>query len=145
MRILIMALYLFPSGFCALAQTGFYLIVDNNENCSHLVKTLDYKEKYCITVDPIISGGEFHVEGSLQYDQSHENQFFSLRLTKGGVETLTLVCTNLPEKQLVLVVNGKAAGIYYNKNFKPTQLMPISGKANSKEINWVYDNLTNRK
>src|SRR5258706_14260190 len=113
------------SNFCALAQTGFFLIVTTKENCSHLIKTVDNGQEYCITGDPIIGGGEFQVEGNLQDDLLHENQFFSLRLTTGGLETLRLICTNFPEKQLVLVVNGKSAGIYNNKNFKPAQLMSI--------------------
>jgi hypothetical protein len=144
MKIFFAALCLFTSDFSSMAQTGFFLIVPNKENCSHLIKTVDFRQEYCITADPIISGKEFQVEGNLQYDLLHENQFFSLRLTTGGLETLRLICTNLPEKQLVLVVNGKAAGLYNNKNFKPAQLMSISGKADSKEFNWVYDNLRNK-
>jgi hypothetical protein len=132
------------SSFWARAQTGFFMMLSTKEDCSRLVKTLDFKQQYCVTEDPIISGAEFSVEGNLQYDLVHENQSFSIRFTKAGLETLTLICTRLPEKQLVLVVDGKAAGTYDNKNIKPTQIMPISGKADSKEINWVYDKLKNR-
>jgi len=141
--ILFAAFFIFTSGFSS-AQTGFFLIVTSKENCPHLVKSVDYKQTYCIPNDPIIGGKEFRVEGNLQYDLTHENQFFGLRLTKEGLETLRLICANLPEKQLVLVVNGKAAGLYNNKNFKPAELMSISGKANSPEFHWVYDNLKDK-
>lgn|GEM_PF-5580115 len=144
MKIFFAVFCFLASDFCSMAQTGFFLIVPNKKNCSRLIKTVDLTQEYCITADPIISGEEFQVEGNLQYDFLHENQFFSLRLTAGGLETLKLICNNLPEKQLVLVVKGKAAGLYNNKNFKPAQLISISGKANSKEFNWVYDNLKNK-
>jgi hypothetical protein len=143
-RIFFTGVFLFTAGFSAVAQTGFFLIVPNKENCPHLVKTVDNNQEYCIPNDPIINGEEFHAEGNLQYDPARNNQFFGLRLTKAGLETLRLICANFPEKQLVLVVNGKAAGLYDNKNFKPAPLMSISGKANSKEFNWVYEKLKNK-
>jgi len=143
-RFFFTGVFLFTSGFCAFAQTGFFLIVPNKENCPHLVKTVDYKQEYCIPNDPIISGSEFQVEGNMQYDHTRNNQIFVLRLTTVGLETLRLICANFPEKQLVLVVKGRAAGLYDNKNFKPAQLMSISGRANSQEFHWVYENLKNK-
>jgi hypothetical protein len=138
----ILAVFLWATPeLCAFAQSGFFLVVASKSPCAHLVQTVDFQQEYCITEDPIIKPTDFTVVGDLQYDLVHENQFFNLRFTKSGLETLTLICKNLPDKQLVLVVNGKAAGIYRNKSIQPVQLMPISGKANSKEIRWVYDNL----
>src|SRR6267154_6756995 len=99
LRVLLTGVFLFTCGFCSIAQTGFFLIVTNKENCPHLVKTVDNQQQYCIPVDPIISGEEFRVEGNLQYDLSRNNQFFGLRLSKLGLETLRLICANLPEKQ----------------------------------------------
>ncbi len=144
-RIFFTGVFLFAAGFVVMAQTGFFLIVPNKENCPHLVKTVDNNQEYCIPNDPIINGEEFHAEGNLQYDPARNNQIFVLRLTAVGLETLRLICANFPEKQLVLVVKGRAAGLYDNKSFKPAQLMSISGKANSQEFRWVYENLKNKK
>lgn len=141
--VVLTGILLLTAGFCSEAQTGFFLVVNTRENCPHLVKTVDYKNEYCIPNDPIISGHEFRVEGNPQYDLSRENQFLVLRLSDEGLETLKLICANFPEKQLVLVVNGRAAGFYENKDFKPAQRMSVWGKADSREFNWIYENLKN--
>jgi hypothetical protein len=137
--------FVFISSLCALSQTGFFLVVGNNDHCSRLVKSFDYLQQYCITEEPIIKEMEFKAEGSLQYGLTQQEQFFNIRFTKNGFETLKLICKHLPDKKLVLVVNGKGIGTYDNRNLKPTVLMQISGKANSKEINWVFENLKKNK
>jgi len=141
---LIVSCVILLSTLCAFAQTGFFF-VDNKGHCSIAVKSVNNQDEYCITEEPIIKGSEFKTEGNLQYDLTQQNQFFNIRFTKNGFETLKLICEHMPEKGLVLVVNGKVAGTYDGKNLKPTLVMPVSGKANSKEITWVFENLKNHK
>jgi hypothetical protein len=124
------------------AQTGFFLIVDNKNSCSKPLYSLDGRQRYCVTDEAIIKDSEFKVEGNIQDDLTQRNQYFTIRFTKNGLETLKLICENFPEQKLLFVVNGKVAGTYDNKKLIPMALMPISGLANSKEIKWVYDNLT---
>ncbi len=146
MKIFFTALcFIFVSPIKNLAQTGFFLAIENKDQCPHLVKAVDFLQEYCITEEPIIKSSEFKVEGSLEYDLSRTTQYFIIHFTKSGFETLKLICSYMPEKQLVLVVDGKAAGVYDKKKLKPTQIMPINGKADSKEIKWVYETLKNTK
>jgi hypothetical protein len=146
MRIFFTAFCFFQiSVFYATAQTGFFLIIENKEHCAHPVTSIDFQEEYCITEIAIIKESEFKAEGELQSDLVLNSRFFYIRFTKSGFETLKMICEHLPEKHLVLVVNGKAIGTYDGKKLKPTERMPIIGKADSKEINWVFENLKNRK
>jgi hypothetical protein len=125
----------------AFGQTGFYLIVDNKDLCVHTVMSIDEKQKFCITDEPIIKESEFKTVGALQYDFLKENQFFNLQFSESGLETLKLINEHLPNRRLVFVVKGKEVGIYRGKNLKPTEYMPIRDKVNSPDIKWVYDNL----
>ncbi len=136
--------HLLISNFSVFAQTGFFLVVDNKEHCIHLLKSVDYQQEFCVPEEPIIKSSEFNVEGKLEYDVLKENQFFNLRFSQTGFETLKLICQRLPLKQLVLVVNGKVAGTFDSKKMKPIQLMAINGKADSKEIKWVYETLRDK-
>lgn len=144
MKILFTAFYLtLVPQIRSLAQTGFFLVVENKDQCPHLVKAVDFLQEYCIPEEPIIKPSEFKVEGNLEYDLSQTTQYFIIHFTKSGFETLKLICDHMPEKQLVLVVGGKAAGVYDKKKLTPAQIMPINGKADSKEIKWVFETLKN--
>jgi hypothetical protein len=127
--------------FCATAQTGFFLAMEDIVKCEHLATSLDFKQKYCITEEPIISETEFKVEGGLQNDLITQNQFFNLRFSKTGFEKLKTICERLPQDKLVFVVKGKAIGTYESKNLKPAQLIQISAKADSNDLSWVLENL----
>jgi hypothetical protein len=129
-------------GYYSSAQTGFFLALDKTVPCTKSLVSLDEQQKYCITDEPIIKSSEFKVEGKIQDDLTQKNQYFNIRFTKSGFETLKLICEHLPEKQLLLVVNGKVAGTYQSKNLRPMSVMPISGTANSQEIKWLYENLS---
>lgn len=120
--------------------TGFFLALDNTTNCKP-IPTLDGQNEFCITDEAIIKESEFKVDGVLQDDLLKKTQYFNLRFSQSGFETLKLICEKLPEKKLLFVVNGKVVGAYDNKKFKPSQIIPISGISNSKEIKWVYEAL----
>lgn len=130
--------------FSAAAQTGFYLIVDDKQPCEKSLFAVDkyISTKYCVTDEPIIKESEFKVDSKILEDLTKQHQYFNIRFTKSGFETLKLICEHLPENQLVFVVKGKVAGTYASKNLKPAMVIPISGKANSAEIKWVYENLS---
>lgn len=140
MRVILSFCIVFASTFYGSAQTGFFLIIEKGF-CEHPAMSLDNTQKYCIPEEPIIKGSEFKPEGNLLSDVSTQSQFFNLRFTNSGFETLKVICEQMPEKKLVLVVNGKAVGTYDNKNLKPRQVIQISGKADSKEISWIFENL----
>ncbi len=140
MKILILIFIL--GGFRAHAQTGFFLAIDSKGPCAKQIVSLNGSKKFCITAEAIIKDSEFKVEGQIRDDLTHKNQYFYIRFTKTGFETLTLVCKGLSEKELLFVVDGKVVGIYESKNLKPMQHMPISGPNNSREFKWVYETLT---
>lgn len=144
MRILLISVCLLLAKKSAFGQTGFFLVVDNKDQCFQTIVSVDEKEKFCITEEAVIKDSEFKVDGEIQFaDLAQKNQYFNIRFTDKGLETLRLICSYLPEKKLILVVKGKAAGSYDNKKLRPMLLMPISGKANSKELKWVFENLKN--
>lgn len=127
----------------ASAQTGFFLKLNSKTSDSYLVSTFDSKNEFLVPLEPIINELQFKVADSLQYDPIHNDQYFNIRFTKLGFETLKMVCDIVPEKELVLVVNGKA--ITLTNKSKPRQLMRISGPANSEEVRWIFENLKNKK
>jgi hypothetical protein len=137
---IIFTLCLLYSHVFAFGQTGFFLLVDKG-SCERSAVALDNKQKYCITEEPIIKQSEFKIEGELQNYSQTQTEFFNLRFTKSGFETLKLICDRMPEKKLVFVVKGRAVGTYDGKNLRPRQVIQISGKSDSKEIRWVLENL----
>ncbi len=124
------------------AQTGFFLKLDNKANCSLLVTSVDSKNEFCVPPESVINESEFKVEGGLQFNLTHSDVYFNIRFTKTGFETLKMICDFMPEKDLLLVVNGKAVNLT-NKS-QPRQLIRISGPADSKEIQWIFENLTKK-
>src|SRR5258708_6315369 len=140
MRVILSFCIVFASTFYAAAKTGFFLIIEKGF-CAHPAMSLDDKQKYCIPEEPIIKESEFKTEGNLENDPISQSQFFNLRFTKSGFETLKVICELMPEKRLVFVVNGKAVGTYDSKNLKPGQVIQISDKAKSKMISWIFENL----
>src|SRR5258706_4779024 len=140
MKVILSFCIAFASTFYAAAQTGLFLIVEKGF-CEHPTMSLDGTQKYCIPEEPIIKELEFKTEGNLENDASTHSQFFNLRFSKSGFETLKVICERMPEKKLVFVVSGKAVGTYDSKNLKPAQVIQISGKPDSKEISWIFENL----
>lgn len=122
---------------CAHAQTGFYLVPDDRD-CGHRVTGLDLKQ-YCITDQPIIDKSEFKAEGSVQREIQSQKQYFSLRFTKVGFEKLKVIREQLPEKQLVLVVNGIAVGAF--EHMVPRQVIHIIFPPESKDIDTILNAL----
>ncbi|HLZ16859.1 MAG TPA: hypothetical protein VKQ08_07455, partial [Cyclobacteriaceae bacterium] len=110
-----LALISFAMDFSANAQTGFYLIIENIGKCSHEVEDFDGKKKYCIPENAIVNRTDFKVEGHLQYSLDLKEQFFNIRFNKSSFETLKIIHDGMLNSKLVLVVNGKAMGVYDRK------------------------------
>lgn len=144
MRIPVTLIFFSLASFVADAQTGFYLVLDSKSPCEKSLYAVDKynSTKFCVTNEPVINESEFKVDSNILDDLGKQNQYFNIRFTKSGFETLKLICEHLPEKQLVFVVKGKVAGTYPSKSLKPAMVIPITGKANSAEIKWVYENLS---
>lgn len=122
---------------CVHAQTGFYLVPDDRD-CVHRVTGLDLKQ-YCITEEPIIDKSEFKAEGRVQQEIPSQKQYFSLRFTNVGFEKLKVIREQLPEKQLVLVVNGIAVGAF--EHMVPRQVVQIIFPRDSKDIDTILNAL----
>ncbi len=145
MKIFLISVFFIIANKFAVGQTGFFLVVETKEQCFQTVVSLDGKNRFCITEEAIIKDSEFKVDGEILFtDLTQKTQYFNIRFTDKGLETLKLICQYLSEKKLILVVKGKVAGLYDNKKLKPLQLMPILGKTNSKELKWVFENLKNK-
>jgi hypothetical protein len=140
-KVFLLALFFCAIGPCANAQTGFYLVTEDTKPCPHQVEAFDGKMKYCVAENAVVYLADFKVEGYLQYSLDLKEQFFNIRFNKSSFETLRLIHDGLPNSKLLLVVNGKGMGVYDGKTFDPTEAMHISGKAGSKEIHWVFDNM----
>jgi len=140
-KVLLLILVSFTIRFGASAQTGFYLIIENINACPHQVADFDGIKKYCIPEKPIVQRTDFKVEGYLQYSLDMKEQFFTIRFNKGSYETLKMIHDGMPNNKVLLVVDNKAMGVYDGKALDPTELMHIMGKAGSKEIRWIFNNM----
>jgi hypothetical protein len=140
-KVFLLTLISFVMRFGASAQTGFYLIIENIDACPQQVEDFNGKKKYCIPEKAIVYRTDFKVEGYLQYSLDLKEQFFNIRFNKNSFETLRMIHDGMPNNKLLLVVNDRAMGVYDGKTFDPTELMHISGRAGSKEIHWIFDNM----
>jgi hypothetical protein len=141
-KLSVLTIFYFSIAFGSNAQTGFYLVMENGGTyCAREVEDFDGKKKYCVPENPIVNRADFEVVGYLQYSPDLKEQFFYIRFNQSGYETLRMIHAGMPKSKLALVVKGKALGIYDGKTFDPTKTMYISGKSNSKEINWMFDNI----
>ncbi len=123
-------------------KTGFYFETASKKNCVHLVRSFDEKNRYCITEKPIIYETEFESISTIEYDSSSHTKSVKLKLSKKGFEAIRSISITFPNTKLLLVVNGKAAGLF-NPNGILKQILPISGSIDSPEIDWIVENLRN--
>jgi len=139
MKTILHCFILYVSIHSVYAQTGFFIKQDNKANCSQVVHSADSKNEICIPPAPIIGESEFKVEDSLQFNLTHSDIYFNIRLTNVGFETLKMICDFMPEKDLLFVVEGMA--ITLTNKSQPKQVIRISGPADSKEIRSIFENL----
>lgn len=122
-------------------QTGFYLVVESKNNCTHWVKSFDRKNNFCITEKPIIGETEFESVSGIQYDQAKQTKLVNLKLTKNGFTTIKTI-SKLPNCKLLFVVADRGVGIFNGFDQRVGQTIPISGSLISMEIDWVVEKLT---
>lgn len=127
------------SVFAQTPDAGFFLMVEDKTNCPHLVRVLNGPISYCIPNYPVIPESEFKFEGDLKVSTVYEHSSIDLRLTQAGFNTLKSLATNLPNTKLILVIDNFVVGTFDQIATIHSPVIPVNGKINSPEMNWLYD------
>jgi preprotein translocase subunit SecD len=126
--------------FCQQA-TGFYFAIDDKKNCPYIVYAFDEKKKYCMTKEPIIKASEFESVSEVQYDRARQSKFVNLQLTKKGFALIKKLTAQLPNQELLLVVDDRMVGTFSGTGQLVSRTVPISGPMDSQAVDWVYTKL----
>ena len=129
----------FATAFSQNIDTGFFLVIENPENCAHLVHAMTGPVSYCVPSNPVIPKAEFTFVGELKKVQGYELSSIDLRLTPEGFKTLETLTANLPNTKLALVLENHVVGIFDSKGVIRGSILPVSGKVNSPEMEWLYN------
>ena len=129
----------FPAAFSQNIDTGFFLVIENQENCTHLVHVVTGPITYCVPNNPVISKTEFTFVGDLKLVKGYELSSIDLRLTPEGFKTLETLTVNLPNTKLALVLEDHVVGIFDSKGVIRGSILPVTGKVNSPEMEWLYN------
>jgi preprotein translocase subunit SecD len=120
---------------------GFYFVVEGKKNCPYVVFSFDEKRKYCLTKEPILNAAEFESVSEVQNDRARQLKFVNLQLTKKGFALIKKLTSQLPNKELLLVVNDHVVGTFNGANQVISRTIPISGSVDSQVVDWVYNQL----
>jgi hypothetical protein len=123
-------------------QTGFFLLMDKSSKCTNTALSMDKKTEYCITPEPIIEEKEFSIASNISFNLSHTEKYFNLKLTNKALSVWKLLARNMSDK-LVFVVDGRAVGFFSGGKIAG-QIISISGKGDTNDIDWVYEKLKAR-
>jgi hypothetical protein len=125
-------------------SVGIFLRLNANAkiHCQKTVYSRDHKLTACIPKSPIITPSDFKSVTKIVNDEVNKISYFNLVLTPEGLDKLKLIATTLPETELVLVVNNQIAGTFTNLDQIKTRRIQIAGEANSADVVWIYDELT---
>jgi hypothetical protein len=123
---------------------GFYFAIEDKRNCPSIIYSLDEKERFCITKEPIIRETEFESVSEIEYDLVRKSKIIKLQLTKKGFAMINKLNGQLPNKKLFLVVDNHLVGIFNETGQIVNRVLPIDGPIDSKQIDWLYDKLKKR-
>jgi hypothetical protein len=107
----------------------------------NLVRAFDEKTSYCITEKPIIKETEFESVSEVYIDYANQKKSANLKLSDKGFAAIKTIMKTFPNNKLLLVVKGKVVGLFNTQGIVK-QLMPISGSLESREIDWLFNNVT---
>ena len=127
----------FPAAFSQNIDTGFFLVIQNRENCVHLVNAVIGPVTYCVPSSPVIPKTEFTFVGEMKLVKGYELSSIDLRLTPEGFKTLETLTTNLPNTKLALVLEDHVVGIFDSKGVIRGSILPVTGKVKSPEMEWL--------
>lgn len=128
-----------PPTFSQNIDTGFFLVIENRENCVHLVHAVIGPVTYCVPGSPVISKTEFTFVGEMKPVKGYELSSIDLRLTPEGFKTLETLTVNLPNTKLALVLEDHVVGIFDSRGVIRGSILPVTGKVNSPEMEWLYN------
>jgi hypothetical protein len=123
--------------FCQ-TETGFYFELVK-VNCEYWADSFDFKNRYCITKDPIVKLNDLEYVGAIQYDAVKQTKQIEIKLSKQALHTLNLLTEKLPNQKLLLVVKQRVVGSFNLKG------LVIEGRIDSGEIEWLSRNLKIKK
>ena len=120
---------------------GFYIVL-NQKKCTNNVPSLNKKEHWCLSERVFIGVDEFEVLPGIHYDSVYLEKFIALKLTPTGFNKWKTIIISLPDTKLALVIANKVAGTFSNNyGEEPHIIVPLRGSFNSKEIDWIYEQL----
>lgn len=128
----------------ALAQTGFFLLLDNQKDCPNVATSLDKKAKFCIAPQPIITRSEFTLISDIGYNPAQTEKYFNLKLTDEAFATLNLVNENFSNKW-ALVIEGRIVGSFDHQEKLYSRVIIVHGRVDTNEIDWAFDKLKTAK
>jgi len=126
-------------GFSQHTSTGFYVVIENNNNCPNLAHALTGEAMYCLPEDPVIPETEFEYIGDIEYNKSKGQKRFDLRLSPDGFKTLTTLASKLPDSKVALVIGGHVSGIYDSKGQIRNRTIIVWGSLDSPDIEWMHE------
>ena len=127
------------------AHTGFYVLIETKQNCENLLPALKGHEVYCLPKEPIIVKAEFEWISEIKYDPRKQSKYFYLKLSEEGFKILKTLAERLPNSKVALVVDGQVTGIFRSNGKVINRSMPINGKIDSAEVDWIHEKLGKAK
>jgi hypothetical protein len=125
------------------AQThlsGFYIVLEENKQCTNPFKTVDKKLPHCLSREPIVKASEFENVSKLIADTLSFSKRFTIKISEEGFERLQVLTKKIPKIALVLVVDETIVGVFENIGSLSNPI-PIVSNLYSNDINWIYDRL----
>jgi hypothetical protein len=119
--------------------TGFYVVIEDQTNCTNLVPSRSESRIYCLPKEPIVTANEFESLSAVKDDKKTNSRYINLKLTAEAFKTLKTLTSRLPDTRLALLVDDKVVGIFDKKGKSLNRTMKITGPSPS--IDWIYERL----
>ena len=94
-----------------------------------------------IPLEPIISVEEFTKVSEIINEEKHNQSYFYLSFSTGGIEKLKKITTNVEGVELVLVVNNTIIGYIKTMSSIVNKSILINGPIRSPDVVWAHRNL----
>jgi hypothetical protein len=118
------------------ANTGFYIMISEKENCPQKFATMDKKQTYCVPRKPILDQSIFVSVTDVKILE--KRKYIDLYLSTKGMDALKNLVKNLPNATIILVVDDKVIGVLRNTDIVG-RFIRIDSDILSKDLEWIHD------
>lgn len=123
------------------ANTGFYIMISEKENCLQKFATMDKKQTYCVPRKPILDQSIFVSVTEVKILE--KRKYIDLYLSVKGMEALKNLVKNLPNATIILVVEDNVIGVLKNKDIVG-RFIRIDSDILSRDLEWIHDHISAR-